>query len=707
MGILPVSRRFAAIPLWLLAGAGTPLLAAETATQAAAVCEASPPAATDRREHRHRQTFDAVVVTAARPDSALTWVTDPRQPRQPVPAGDGADYLATIPGFSSLRNGGTNADPVLRGMLGSRLNLLTNDGSMPGACPSRMDNPLSYVAPETFDSLIVVKGPQTVLWGPGASAGTVRFDRRTERFGEAGVRARASLLGGNAGRNDQVLDVAGGTPDGYARVSANRSEADDYSDGDGNRVPSAWNKWNADLSLGWTPDDDTLLELTAGAGDGEARYAGRGMDGSQFDRSHYGLRLETSGPGAGIDVLTASLFHNRADHVMDNYSLRDPNPAGSMPMPMASNVERRTHGGRVAADWSGDAWRLTAGIDRHQSRHRTRSAGGRGAYLQVPWTTDARFRNFGVFAEVDWTVSEAGKLIAGSRIDQARAIDRRAAAGMMGMANPTFGMSRREDLPGGFVRYEHGAGDGRWNWYAGLGHVERMPDYWELFSPDSGPAGSRNAFEGVQPERTTQIDVGGQYRGARLDAWISAYRGQVGDYILFEYTSGGMMGPTSAVSNIDARIHGAETGFEYRFADDWRTGGSLAWSWGENRDGGQPLAQMPPLEARWSVTFDNDRWQAGSLLRAVTGQDRVTTGQGNVAGRDLGPSGGFATFAINAGYRFDDHLQLTAGIDNLFDRTYAEHLNLSGSADFGYPADPVRINAPGRTLWLKLDFRHR
>ena len=41
--------------------------------------------------------------------------------------------------------------------------------------------------------------------------------------------------------------------------------------------------------------------------------------------------------------------------------------------------------------------------------------------------------------------------------------------------------------------------------------------------------------------------------------------------------------------------------------------------------------------------------------------------------------------------------------DNLLDRTYAEHLNLGGNAAFGYPADPVRINEPGRTLWSKLN----
>ena len=81
------------------------------------------------------RTLDTVVVTAAAPSSPLHWVTDPRLPRQPVPASDGADYLKTVPGFSAIRNGGTNGDPVLRGMLGSRLNILSNDGNLIGACP--------------------------------------------------------------------------------------------------------------------------------------------------------------------------------------------------------------------------------------------------------------------------------------------------------------------------------------------------------------------------------------------------------------------------------------------------------------------------------------------------------------------------------------------------------------------------------------------
>lgn len=68
--------------------------------------------------------LDEVVVTAPQSTQPLTVKTDPKKPRQPVPAHDGADYLKTIPGFSVIRKGGTDGDPVLRGMAGSRLNIL-------------------------------------------------------------------------------------------------------------------------------------------------------------------------------------------------------------------------------------------------------------------------------------------------------------------------------------------------------------------------------------------------------------------------------------------------------------------------------------------------------------------------------------------------------------------------------------------------------
>lgn len=647
------------------------------------------------------------VITAVAQSSPLTVVTDPKQPRQPIPASDGADYLKTIPGFSAIRNGGTNGDPVLRGMFGSRLNILTNGTTMLGACPARMDAPTSYISPETFDKLTVVKGPETVIWGPGASAGTIRFDREPERFGELGMRVNGSLVAGSNGRFDRVLDAAAGGPLGYVRVTGNKSQSDDYEDGSGNTVPSRWNKWNGDVAVGWTPDADTLVELTAGKGDGEARYAGRGMDGSQFKRESLGLRFEKSNIGEVLDKLEAQVYYNYADHVMDNYSLRTPSGTGMMAGPMASNVDRRTLGGRLAAIWRWDDFKLITGVDAQTNEHRERSGMGINTYDEQPWDKDAVFHNYGAFGELTWYAADRDRVITGARLDRASVKDYRqtTGSGMMAMPNPTADDTRADTLPSGFARYEHDLADTPTTLYVGLGHVQRFPDYWELFSPDKGPTGSVNAFDSIKPEKTTQLDFGAQYEDEKLKAWASGYVGVIRDYILFDYLPGGMMGRTSQARNVDARIMGGELGAAYALTSNWTADGTLAYAWGKNTTDDTALPQMPPLEARFGLTYEEGDWSAGGLWRVVAHQGRIAENQGNVVGYDFDESPGFAVFSLNGAYKLSKNLKVSTGVDNLFDKDYAEHLNLAGNAGFGYPAnDPESIHEPGRTFWTKVDF---
>lgn len=654
----------------------------------------------------HEHELSPTVITAIAPSSPLTIVTNPKDPRQPVPASDGGDYLKTIPGFALVRNGGTNGDPVLRGMFGSRLNILTNGSMMLGACPGRMDAPTSYISPETYDSLTVIKGPQTVLWGPGASAGTVLFDREPENFGELGTRVNASLLAGSHGRFDKVVDAAAGGPLGYVRVIGNTAHSDDYRDGNNDIVASRYDKWNGDVALGWTPDADTLIELTAGKGDGEARYAGRGMDGSQFLRESLGLRLEKSNISEVLEKLEAQVYYNYADHVMDNYTLRTPSGTGMMAGPMASNVDRRTLGARIKATWRWADVQLITGLDAQTNEHRQRSSMGIDTYKDLPYSKDADFHNYGVFSEMTWYAAERDRLITGARVDRASAKDYRqtTGSGMMSRPNPTADDTRADTLPSGFVRYEHDLADSPTTLHAGLGHAQRFPDYWELFSPKSGPAGSVNAFDSIKPEKTTQFDFGVNYKSADLEAWASGYIGVVRDYILFDYTPGMMGMSTSRAENIDARIMGGELGAAYNLTDNWKADATLAYAWGKNSSDGSALPQMPPLDARFGLTYSEAKWSAGALWRVVAAQHRIDANKGNVVGKDYAQSSGFGVFSLNGAYRINKHWKVSSGVDNLFGKAYAEHLNLAGNAGFGYPAnDPQALNEPGRTLWTKVD----
>lgn len=648
-------------------------------------------------------TLPEVVVTSTVDQSPLTVVTDPKIPRQPIPTSDGADYLETIPGFSTIRNGGTNGDPVFRGMYGSRLNILTDEASMLGACPGRMDNPLSYIVPENFDELTVIKGPETVIWGPMGSAATIRFDRNTQPFTAPGVRGDGGLVLGSWQRRDVSADVAAGNANGYVRVIGSYGSQNNYVDGNGQTVPSAWMKWGTDAIFGWTPSQDTLLEITAGTGDGEATYVGRSMDGSQFLREAAGIRLQQQNLGDVVQQLVFQYNYNYADHVMDNYSLRDPDPMSMMPDPVAAEVDRRTQSARLAATLTlTEAISLETGVDYTGNVHRGRDAMGRDAYLQQAWQTDARMSNTGVFGELNWQAGNLQRVIAGLRIDYARATDERQTIGyMMPMPNPTAGVTRSDTLPSGFVRYELDTAGKAATWYAGLGYVERFPDYWELFSANTGPTGSVNAFSAIQPEKTTQLDFGVTMKQPGMEAWVSAYAGYIQDYILFLYGNGGMMGSTSQVINVNAQIAGAELGGKVLLASNWVLDGSLAYAWGQDTTLDMPLPQMPPLDARIGLRYETPKWSLGGLWRVVAAQDRYALDQGNVVGKDFGPSAGFGVVSLNGSYTLDKQLILTVGIDNLFNKQYTEHLNLAGDSGFGYSANQAAAE-PGRSFWMNL-----
>jgi iron complex outermembrane receptor protein len=617
--------------------------------------------------------LDEVIVTAPQVSDPLTVVTDPRSPRQPVPAHDGADYLKNIPGFSAVRKGGTDGDPVLRGLAGSRLNVLMDGQYILGGCGMRMDPPTAYVFPEAYDRITVLKGPQTVVYGGGNLAGTALFERRTSAFEEPGTRAFGGVLVGSFDRHDELLDVTGGAPAGFARVIGTNTSSNDYEDGAGNKVHSAYTRWSTSLIGGWTPDPDTRVELSVDRSDGEARYADRSMDGTLFDRTGYGMKFEKSGISPLLEKLEAQVYHNYVDHIMDNYSLRPKTAA----MYMINNPDRTTQGARVAGKlFLATRTSLNVGIDYQKNEHTLRSASGMtvpdiDAIARKP---DMTFASTGVFAETEHALDDQQRLIAGLRFDRLN-VDNEKTTGSGALSSDT------DRTKAAFVRYEQETAPQ--TYYVGLGHAERPADWWERSTYN-------NFF--LEPEKSNQLDAGVIHTTEKWRASLSIFYANIDDFILTRNNN--------TARNIDATTHGAEADLAYVLGGSWKVTTTLAWTHGDNLTDDVPLAQMPPLEGRLGLAYDDKTWSFGVLARAVDNQDRVQVGYGSIVGQDIGPTPGFTVYSLNAGYRPKKGTLVSAGIDNLFDKTYAEHLSRSGAAVAGY-TQTTRVNEPGRNLWLK------
>lgn len=651
-----------------------------------------------------------VIVTAPRMQSPLLLMLDAKAPRQPLPAHDGADYLKTVPGFAVIRKGGTDGDPVFRGMAASRVNLQLDGEQILGGCGMRMDPPTAYVFPESYDRIVVIKGPQTVLHGPGNSAATVLFERDPPDFKQGQWRLHSSGLAASADRSDFVSELLLGNESFYGRVSGTRAEAEDYEDGAGRTVHSSYMRWSANAELGWTPDENTRVALTAAQSDGEAAYADRTMDGVMFARDNVGLRFEREYGGGRLRKIEAQVFYNYVDHVMDNYSLRTFTSSTMMPNQTVSNPDRETIGGRLAVELGRErGLRAMIGLDAQENVHTIRSTSdqGRMPYQALRRVEDGRFRDAGAFAEITWPLSDAQRVVSGVRFDYWDAKDSRATLplGMSAVRNPTAGEERSTLLTSGFGRWETDVAALNATLYAGIGHVERFPDYWELLSAGRESVESVSAFD-TRPEKTTQLDTGLIYRSSRLSLSLAAFYNQIDDYILVQsaYQKGVRL--ISVTRNVDASTFGAEADAAYALGDGWKLTAALAYTRGDNATDNVPLAQLPPLEARLGIAYERGAWSVGSLARWVADQERFALNQGNIVGQDLGRSDGFTTLAINAAWRPMRGVLLSAGIDNLFDRLYAEHMSRGGAMLAGY-TQTTRVNEPGRTLWLRMsgDFK--
>lgn len=625
-----------------------------------------------------------VVVTAPATETPLVVETDPHSARTPIPPADGAGYLKSIPGFSVARQGAIDGDPVLRGAGGSRLNVLLDDTPVLGGCPNRMDPPTAYIFPDSFDKLTVLKGPQSVVHG-GSALGTILIEREAPTYTEPSMGGSATALYGSHDRNDEVVDVNGGARPGFVRMIGTHSSSDDYRDGNGDALHSRYWRHSGTAMVGWTPDADTLLKLTADKSQAQAAMPGKMMDGTQFDREAGNVEFTKSNLTPWLARIRAQAYMNYVDHVMDVYSMRA-SVAGMGSMTAASQVDHLMQGVKGSVDltpW--DDTRISLGADysydTHSGRTQTMAEYMRGVSLDSKMRVrDISFETSSAFAEINHDLSATQRLIGGYRVSQVDATRHNVA--------PNFEDDRT--LNSGFGRYEHDLRLGvPVTTYVGLGHVERAPDYWERAKTTS-----LRTFT-LDTEKTDQLDVGALFHHGDWRGSASLFYAHSDNYILVS---------SSNAKGVEAQRWGGEAELAWQFHPVWRAEVSAAYVHGDNLSEHRALAQTPPLDTQVAVKYDDGTYLGGMVLRAVAGQSRTDTGWGSIIGQDLGATGGFAVLSGHVGMRVTDYFTLTGGVDNILDKTYAEHISKTGTwsgIDLAAYNDTTRVNEPGRTFWIR------
>ena len=612
-------------------------------------------------------------------------------------ARDVGEALATVPGVTMLRKGAIANDVVVRGFQGKDVTVLIDGQRVDGACPGHMDPPAFHVDLAEVSRIELSKGPFDVK-NQGGLAGAVNVVTQRPQAGWHGT--------GNvtvASADTLALAVAGsaGARGWSALGGASMRHASPYVDGDGvsmtaranyvaNAVagePSyeAWTGWGR---LAMVPRAGTTLQLSYTRQSADTiLYPYLQMDALFDNANRAGARLEVAELPGGWGTLAAHAYYTSVDHWMT-----DEFRSTALGMPreysMATRAETEITGGKVDIQRGN----LTFGAEASRRRWDSRTMlAGRKYDPQAP-LPDAIIQVAGAFAAYAVDAGDRWRLEAGARLDQAssRANESLANTNLYLAYHGTAATSATDVLPVGYGRakWRHDSGV---TLGFGVGHAARVPDQQERFYALQRAGSDWVGNPTLSPSRNTGADAEFRYarRGASASVSVFGYRVQdhllVTDVVRVSAVPGVMNKVARSYRNVDAFTRGVEASGIWPLGRTVFLSGDVAAVRGTTE--GDDLPEMPPVRGNLRVRFDNARWNGVLEVVGAAAQTHVATALQET------PTPAFATVNAYAGFRVRQ-LEVTAGIVNLLDAAYYEHLS--------YQRDPFRSGArvyqPGRTL---------
>jgi iron complex outermembrane recepter protein len=646
---------------------------------------------------------EGIVVTGSRSDSYghTEYFLEYAEGRM---AGDLGASMRSVPNISATRRGGYGLDPVLRGFRYDQLNVQIDGGArVEGACPSRMDPPMAHLSSGDIDRIEILKGPYALRFGPSFGGVINMAMTAPERFETFTIGTQ--LAGGYETNLDgwqSHFAVFGGSQWYDFRFSGGLSDYRDYTDGSGNAIPAGYGKSDYTVKVGLNPNRNNRLQVSfREVFARDVQFPSLPMDERTDDTSIFILDYAAHNVSSLVNSLTMKLYRSDVDHRMDN---RD-RPAAAM-VDAVTDVATSVWGFRTEGGFLLHPAVLYAGIDYAQTdksgtRRREFIAGPQQGSVRVDnvWQ-DASILNMGFFAEIRTTVRSL-RLIAAGRIDRNDAeslnVDDTFATEYGSMTSRYTNLSLSTGATAAVSpRLEISI-------YGGRG--VRSPSITERYINFFPVGVDRYDYIGnplLEPEVNYSVDLGIRTRTAVGMVGTNVFYSHVKNFISSELTglesrNADVLGVKRFVNISSAELTGFEIVYHTNFGPGFLMELAAGYTQGKNNDTGAWLPEIPPLEgtARFSFRIASGLPEPELTIRAVGAQRKISEAFGETE------SAGFVLAHLGIRYRPSSHIGIAAGIQNIFDTTYYEHLNRRNRLD-GTP-----LHEPGRVFYLHITLQSR
>ncbi len=634
---------------------------------------------------------------------------------------DSASLLKSVPGANINSNGPITGIAQYRGLFGDRVAVsMDNDAVLSGG-PNAMDAPLSYAPPLLLKSLEVTPGIAPVSVSQEAIGGHIVATLDRGEFADTEDTETSGAISSRYGTLDDGLNhgLKAVIANDHHKLAALASydEGSDGESGKGDKLAdTGYRRERYDLSYAWQ-DEASNVTLSGGKLDtNDTGTPALPMDIIYIHTDIGNLKATTDYQGM---TFRTRVGYSDVDHLMDNFSLRsNANPM----MYRQNNATGRqfSWGGSVEVPLGDDA--LTVGIDGAKVVHDALITNPNMPMFAVRNFSEAERDIYGLFAE--WKhITQQWQTETGLRYNRVNMdSDEVSVGGMMPMmqnlADGLAGSLNNGERVQSFdnidivVKASRPLSDTT-GLNIDIARKTRAPSYQELYlwlplEATGGLADGRSYIGNLDldSEVNYEINTGLDWQAGNVYASGQAFFRKVDDFIQgtpSNNMSANMLATMMSgqaplqFNNIDAELYGFDGRYGLILNDNWRLDGVLSYVRGEDKDNSDNLYRIAPLNHSLAVSWQKAAFSAG--LESVLYAKQSKTSRYN----DEQETAGYGVLNLQGQYRVSKQFKISAGVDNLLDNNYVDHLSGYSRNSDSDIAPGERLPGRGRNLFIAMN----
>ena len=622
------------------------------------------------------------------------------------------------PSVSLIRRSGIANDIIVRGQKKDNISVTIDGTKVCGACPNRMDPPISHVLTNNIDYIEMNEGPYNVEdfgvlsadvkihtlkptkeWSGDVNLGFGSWDYQKQSFSlSGGSDTLRILLSGSSESSSQYKDGNGDDFVGQIQreidagvVPASAQFQPQYQDLD------AYSKKTMMGKLFWEVTENQTLNLsyTANRSD-DVLYPSSKMDALYDDSDIYNLEYTLKALGRYAKEVNIQLFKSTVSHPMSTvYRMMsvmdtDPDTDGVQAKEMTHALTTEVQGAKIKDQFDVGNHAIKVGLD-----YSLRNWDG-GYYVNGNPLPESRLhsiydvdtKNRSLFLEDTLSLNQ-WKLEMGMRYDNTEVTS----------ANEAQQDNHYVGLNGYlFANYQLNEAT---KYFMGVGKSSRVPDAKELYWV--GSAGNEIGTPTLDATQNYEFDLGVSKNYDDGSFTLKGFYSKLKDFIAFNASNGSVHN----YENVDATLYGVSLKGTYFATEALYFDYGFAYQYGKKDspltgESGTNMPEIPPFKLNLGANYaydDTMMLQAEFLASGAWSRYDAENGEQALSG--------YGMINLKANKQFSKHFNLTVGVDNLFDKAYAvsntyKDLSLLTT---GGENNVMLMNEPGRYVYTNIQYK--